>query len=226
MSLTFNKFFLFLTVLSVIIFQSCGKKEEPQTFIPPQQENNIDKEKENKEREEFEKLKRLKDGITDTSAITKDTISNKTDSAKTITDTTKKAADKKTDKKKLVQKEKELNKRLDNPTTAITDYLEFLKRGTSDGGNFEKNMKKASDLWQSGNIDRFKSNYKNTNKIVILEEPKIISQNGNDAVVQVKIKKIDRKNGKNEEMEMTVKYNLYADSKGKWKIKDNIVVKK
>ncbi len=211
----------FLTVLliiltSSIIIQSCGKKEEPQTFIPPDQQT-VDKEKEQKEREEFERLKRLRDGITD-SASASDTSSSATDSSK--------AGDSKKENKNFVQKEKELNKRLDNPTVAVADYLEFLKRGTSEGGNFELNMKKASQQWTNSDINRFKSNYKNTKKIVILEEPKIISQDGNNATVEVKILKTDRIDSEDKNLEMTVKYNLIADGKGKWKIKDNVVVKK
>ncbi|HMS64159.1 MAG TPA: hypothetical protein PKD83_02765 [Ignavibacteria bacterium] len=218
MLIKFRKYLSIIILIPVLISQSCGKKEEPQTFVPPQQENTIDKEKEQKEREEFDRLKRLRDGISDSASIAADTSSQAVDSVKIKTDLEAK-------KKKLVEKEKELNKRLDNPKTAITDYIEFLQRGTSSGGNFELNMKKASDLWVNGNIDRFKSNYKNTSKIIVVEEPKVVSQSGTNAVVEVKIKKVDGKNNKNEELEMTVKYNLTADSKGKWKIKDNTVVK-
>ncbi|MBV6477988.1 MAG: hypothetical protein HGGPFJEG_00734 [Ignavibacteria bacterium] len=210
--------FIAISFLCFVIY-SCEKKEEPQTFIPPQQETNVDKEKELKEKEEFERLKNLQDTLADTLNTGADTSGLQIDSLKT-------SEGKKEDKKKFVQKEKELNKRLDNPKTAVTDYIEFLKRGTSEGGNFEQNMKKANDLWESGNLNRFKTNYKNTKKLIVLEEPKVISQKGNEAVVQVKIKKVDEKNGKNEETEMTVKYNLIADSKGKWKIKNNVVTKK
>lgn len=205
---------IIIFISSVILLQSCGKKEEPQTFIPPNQEN-VDKEKERKEREEFERLKNLQNG-TDSSSAATDTL--KTDSSS--------AANQKTEKKSFVEKEKELNKRLDNPKNTITDYLELLKRGTGEGGNFEKNMTKASQQWTSSDVNRFKANYKNTKKIIILEEPKVISQKGNEATVEVRIKKIDNVNSKEQELEMTVKYNLVADSKGKWKIKDNTVIKK
>lgn len=215
-------YFLFL-IVPAILTSSCGKKEEPQTFVPPQQETSIDQEKEQKEREEFERLKKLQGGDS-TSAM--DTTSISLDASKVKTDTTKKIAEKKVEKKKLVQKEKELNKRLDNPKTTINDYIEFLQRGTNEGGNFEHNMKRASDLWESSNINRFKTNYKNTKKLVILEEPKVISQKGGGAVVEVRLKKVDAKNSKDEETEMTVRYNLVADSKGKWKIRDNTVIKK
>lgn len=216
--------FLFLTTLTILIIESCGKKEEPETFVPPQQETNIDKEKEEKEREEFERLKKLQSGELDSAAANDPTLSA-SDTSNLKLDSAKKISEKKV-AKKLVQKEKELNKRLDNPKSTINDYIEFLQRGTSEGGNFEQNMKRASNLWESGNLNRFKSNYKNTKKLVVLEEPKVISQKGNVATVEVKIKKIDIKNNTDEEMEMTIKYNMVADSNGKWKIKNNTVVKK
>jgi hypothetical protein len=222
-----RKIYKYLLITALIFtVSSCGKKEEPQTFVPPQQETSIDKEKENREREEFERLRRLQNGETDSLTSKTDSAALKSDTSKVIQDTSKKSSSLNTDKKKFVQKEKELNKRLDNPRTAISDYMEFLQRGTGEGGNFEANMKKASDLWESGNINRFKTAYKNTKKIVILEEPKVISQKGNEAVVEVKIKKTDKVNNKSEDLEMTVRYNLIADSKGKWKIRDNSVIKK
>ena len=208
---------ILLVIIPYSIFlNSCDKKDEQQTFVPPNQET-VDKEKEQQEREEFERLKRLRDGITDSASIN-DTTSQVNDSVK--------AAQEQLKKKSLVEKEKELNKRLDNPKDAITDYLEYLKRGTSEGGNFEKNMTKASEQWTSSNVDRFKKNYKNTKKIVVLEEPRVISQSGNNATVQVKIRKVDVVNDADQDLEMTVRYNLIADSKGKWKIKNNEVDKK
>lgn len=212
---------LFTVILLFLFLQSCGKKEEPQTFIPPQQESSSDKEKERLAKEEFERLKRLKEGFTDSLSV-----ASETDSASALNDTSKSVSGNKTDKTKLVQKEKELNKRLDNPKTAVSDYIEFLQRGIKEGGNFELNMKKASELWENGNINRFKSNYKNTSKIIVLEEPKVVSQKDGEAVVEVRLKKIDKKEGGNEELDMTVKYNMVADSKGKWKIKGNSVIKK
>lgn len=212
-----------LLIIILVTIQSCGKKEEPQTFIPPGQDSTIDKENERKAREEFERLKNEQNGITDSTAV-KDSSQaaidsvRKADSLKTVS--TKKES------KSNIQKEKELNKRLDNPSAAITDYLELLKRGTSDGGNFEQNMKKASQQWESPNLNRFKNNYKNTKKIIILEEPKVISQKGDQAVVEVRIKKTDNVKNQDSDSEMTVRYNLVADNKGKWKIKTNTVVKK
>ena len=217
-----TKSLILFSILTAFVISSCGKKEEPQVYVPPGQETKKDPEQERLEREEFERLKRLETGDTasrkDTTSLQTDTVSSK--------DTTLASSDKKPEKKNLVQKEKELNKRLDNPKVAINDYLEFLQRGTSDNGSFEQNMKKANDQWEKGNIERFKRNYKDTKKIVVVEEPKVISQKDNSAVVDVKIKKVDLKDGKEVETNMTVRYILAADSKGKWKIKENKVTSK
>ncbi|MEO6696222.1 MAG: hypothetical protein ABIY50_07335 [Ignavibacteria bacterium] len=215
-------YLIFFIAISAFMIGSCGKKEEPQTFVPPSQQSSVDRDKEKNDREEFERLKKLQNGGPDSASASDSSITNSDTLFLVKSDSTKKL----TEKKKLVQKEKELNKRLDNPKTTITDYIELIQRGTSEGGNFEQNMKRASDLWEVGNVNRFKTNYKNTKKFIILEEPKVISQKGNAATVEVKIKKVDGKNNINEEVEMTVKYNMIADSKGKWKIKNNTVIKK
>ena len=59
-----------------------------------------------------------------------------------------------------------------------------------------------------------------------LKNLKSFPSQGNNATVEVKILKVDVVNDADKNLEMTVKYNLVADSKGKWKIKDNEVVKK
>jgi len=217
-----TKFLFLFSILTALLISSCGKKEEPQVYVPPGQETKKDPEQERLEREEFERLKRLETGDT---VSQKDTASFGIDTT-TARDTSLAPSEKKPEKKNLVQKEKELNKRLDNPKVAINDYLEFLQRGTSDNGSFEQNMKKANDQWEKGNIERFKRNYKDTKKIIVVEEPKVISQKDNSAVVDVKIKKVDVKEGKDVETTMTVRYILAADSKGKWKIKENKVTSK
>lgn len=210
---------LISSLLILFLLSSCGKKEE-QVYVPPTPEVRKDPEQERLEREEFERLKRLEQG--DTSSV------NDTSSALTSTDSanvkdTASSKSVKKEKKELVQKEKELNRRLDNPKTAVTDYIEYLQRAISGGGDFEQNIKKADEQWEKSNVGRFKRNYKDTKKIVVLEEPKVVSQKGDEAVVEVKISKRDLKDGKEVETNMTVKYILTADSKGKWKIRDNKV---
>ena len=210
---------LISSLLILFLLSSCGKKEEL-VYVPPTPEVRKDPEQERLEREEFERLKRLEQG--DTSSV------NDTSSALTSTDSanvkdTASSRSVKKEKKELVQKEKELNRRLDNPKTAVTDYIEYLQRAISGGGDFEQNIKKADEQWEKSNVGRFKRNYKDTKKIVVLEEPKVVSQKGDEAVVEVKISKRDLKDGKEVETNMTVKYILTADSKGKWKIRDNKV---
>jgi hypothetical protein len=156
----------------------------------------------------------------DSTSIAVDTSGVKSDTSAASKENTKQ------EKKQLVQKEKELNKRLDNPKIAVNDYIEFLQRATSGSGNFEQNIKKADEQWEKSNVNRFKKNYKDTKKLVVLEEPKVVSQKGDDAVVDVKIKKVDMKDGKEVETDMTVRYFLVADSKGKWKIRENKVTTK
>lgn len=196
---------------------SCGNNEN-EDYQPPQ-EYSADKEKELQEREEFLRLKeeelRRREQMLDTSGQTDTTSkSEKKDSVKT--------EEKKTEKKEDVQKEKELNTRLDNPKATIDDYLEYIKRGT-EGGEFDKNMSEASKLWDNRSVGVFKKNYKDTDKFIIVSDPKVVSSNDKSAKVKVDIKTVDKSGN---ESEMTVTYNLVPDSKGKWKIKGNTLIKK
>ncbi len=223
-----NKNLLFTAIFfSLLIIAGCNKKEEqPQTFIPPPQETSSDKEKELKEKEEFLRLKEeelKKQGLQDTvkKEIKKDSISAITkDTSKTKTQIKKEEQ-----KKKFTEKEKELNKKFSDPKASVKDYLEFIKRGVSEEGSFDGNMKKANEVWDGSSLDKFKANYKNTKKFVMLTEPELVSQKGSTAVVKVKVKKTDKVKSKEVESDLTVTYNLVADANGKWKIKSNTVKK-
>lgn len=223
-----NKNLLFTAIFfSLLIIAGCNKKEEqPQTFIPPPQETSSDKEKELKEKEEFLRLKEeelKKQGLQDTvkKEIKKDSISATTkDTSKTKTQIKKEEQ-----KKKFTEKEKELNKKFSDPKASVKDYLEFIKRGVSEEGSFDGNMKKANEVWDGSSLDKFKANYKNTKKFVMLTEPELVSQKGSTAVVKVKVKKTDKVKSKEVESDLTVTYNLVADANGKWKIKSNTVKK-
>jgi hypothetical protein len=214
---------------SLLIIAGCNKKEEqPQTFIPPPQETSSDKEKELKEKEEFLKLKEeeLKKQGTQQDTTTKK-LSKKDSIAAITKDTTKvkKEVKKEEQKKKFTEKEKELNKKFSDPKAAVKDYLEFIKRGVSEEGSFDGNMKKANEVWDGSSLDKFKANYKNTKKFVMLTDPELVSQKGSTAVVKVKVKKTDKVKSKEVESDLTVTYNLVADANGKWKIKSNTVKK-
>ncbi|MCB0722363.1 MAG: hypothetical protein KDC73_04750 [Ignavibacteriae bacterium] len=198
---------------------SCGKEEDGD-YKPPQ-EYSADKEKELQEREEFLRLKeeelRKREQMLDSTGVKTDTSSKeqKKDSVKT-------EEKKKEEKKEDVQKEKELNTRLDNPKATIDDYLEYIKRGT-EGGDFDKNMSEASKLWSNRSVNVFKKNYKDTDKFIIESDPKVISNDNKTAKVMVNLKTVNKSGG---EEVMSVTYILEPDSKGKWKIKGNTLVKK
>jgi hypothetical protein len=215
-----------LFLFPLLIINSCGDKSDEEDFNEPE-EFSSDKEKELRDKEEFlkikeEELRAWEERLKGMDSLKVDTTAEKKDTSKVKKQETQKD-------KNLTEKEKELNKRLDNPKTAINDYLEYIKRGVNKSGSFDKNMKDASEVWLSPSFNRFKVNYKNTKQFIILSEPKVVSQKGSNATVKVKVKKVDiiEKDGKQQEVssEMTVSYNLVADKNGKWKIKNNIVIK-
>jgi len=216
---------VFILLISFLLF-SCGKKDETNPQLMQQKEVSADKDKELKDKEEFlkikeQQLKDWEDKLTsrDSSGTFKSKITS-TDTVKTVKDTSK-TKDKK--KEKFSEKEKELNKRLDNPTVAVNDYFEYIKRGVTEPANYDANMKKASELWENRTADVMKKNYKGYKKFSVTGNPEIVSQKGNTAVVKAKIKQSVLKNGKEEEKEVAVTYNLVADNTGKWKIKSNVV---
>jgi hypothetical protein len=219
-----------ILVSFVFLISSCDKKEES-SGIPSNQEQYANKDKELKDREEFLNIReqQLKDWEARLKAADSTLMANgkidgtqSLDSAK-MTDSAK-IKEKALKEKKMEEKEKELNKKLDNPKVAIGDYLEYIQRGISDSKTFDANMKKASQVWDNRDADSFKKNYKSVKKFVIVEEPKVISQKGGNAVVTVRVKQTNTGNdGKEYEKESTITYNLSADKNGKWKIKSNIV---
>jgi hypothetical protein len=213
----------------VFLISSCDKKEES-SGIPSNQEQYANKDKELKDREEFLNIreKQLKDWEARLKAADSTLMANgkldgtQLDTAKT-TDSAK-IKEKALKEKKMEEKEKELNKKLDNPKVAIGDYLEYIQRGISDSKTFDANMKKASQVWENREAESFKKNYKSVKKFVIVEEPRVVSQKGGNAVVTVRVKQTNTGNdGKEYEKESTITYNLSADKNGKWKIKSNIV---
>lgn len=217
-----NKY-LFILLFASVIFTSCEKKEETQ-FIPPNQEFNADSQKDQDAQAEFERLKKLQEITGDSSVQYTDSVTAYVDST-AIRDSLA-AAENKKKESKTVQKERELNKKVTNPKATIDDYLEYIKRGTDEDGNFDKNMKSAASLWDGRSTSKFKSAYKNVKKFTVLSEPEVISQKGSTSTVRVKLKQVEEVDGKQKETEMTVTYSLVADDTGKWKIKNNKVSRK
>lgn len=208
------------TLLFALILTGCDKKEE-QDFLPPDAELSRDKEAELLTKEEFLRLKeealREKERMLDT-VLSRDTI--------IAEDTTTKKAPVNRKQQSNIEKEKELNKRIGNPTSTINDYLEYIKRGVNRDGNFDKNMKNASGLWEKRSVDVFKRNYKDTKKFQVVSDPKIVKQNDNAATVRVKVRQTERVNNQDKDVEMEVVYDLVADKNGNWKIKSNRVIRK
>jgi hypothetical protein len=224
MKLKYFYFILFLT-LSFLFFSCHKKEEEPQQQLPPQTEVSSDKEKELRDKEELLKIKEQQLKEWEERLAQRDSGKTLRTEIKDTTKLSKKDTVKVKDlkKQKLEEKEKELNKRLDNPKVAIEDYLDYIKRAISDSKTFDSNLKKASQVWENRSYESFKKSYTGVKKFVVESEPKVVSQKGNTATVSVKIKQTISKNGKDEEKEITVTYNLVADEKGKWKIRSNIV---
>jgi hypothetical protein len=88
-------------------------------------------------------------------------------------------------------------------------------------------MKKAHNYYPTRSSDKMKSSYKNAKTFTVIEEPKVVSQKDDKAVVTSKVKQVDivKKDGKDTEVTktMTVTYNLTANSKGQWVITSNSV---
>ncbi|MGB9696096.1 MAG: hypothetical protein ACPL2D_02260 [Ignavibacteria bacterium] len=220
-----NFYFILLLTLSFLLFSCHKKEEEPQQQLPPQTEISSDKEKELRDKEELLRIKEQQLKEWEERLAQRDSGKTLHIETKDTTKLTKKDTVKVKDlkKQKLEEKEKELNKRLDNPKVAIEDYLDYIKRAISDSKTFDANLKKASQIWENRSYESFKKSYTGVKKFVVETEPKVVSQKGNTATVSVKIKQTVSKNGKDEEKEITVTYNLIVDEKGKWKIRSNIV---
>lgn len=136
-------------------------------------------------------------------------------------------SDGKTEKKELKEIQKEITRKFENPSTTVKDYYEYIQRAINESGNFDSNMKKAHNYFPGRSSDKMKASYKNTKSFTVLEEPKVVSQKNDKAVVSSKVKQIEvvKKDGKDQEVTkvMTVKYNLTANDKGQWVITGNNV---
>lgn len=221
--------FSFLLIVLLLISFGCNKEDNKNGSFEPPKEYSSDKERELSVKEEMLNQRQKELDERERNLNIKDSILTARELALNqgkIDTTSKSDVTKKENKeKKNLEKEKELNKRLDNPKNTIQDYLEYIKRAV-EGGNFDENMKKASDQWEGRSVESFKKSYKNVKKFSRLEEPVVLSQKGNTAKVRVKVKQVEVKDNKEVESTLTVIYNLVADKNGKWKIKGNIIDKK
>ncbi len=221
--------FFLLFIISGLFILGCNKENDKNISFEAPKEFSSDKERELSVKEEMLNQRQKELDERERNLNIKDSILTARELALNegkIDTTSKSQTSKKENKeKKNLEKEKELNKRLDNPKNTIQDYLEYIKRAV-EGGNFDENIKKASDQWEGRSVESFKKSYKNVKKFSRLEDPQVLSQKGNTAKVKVKIKQVELRDNKEVESVLTVIYNLVADKNGKWKIKGNIIEKK
>jgi hypothetical protein len=219
-----DKLFISIITLSLVLaFTGCGKKDDQNSKTNLQLL--ADKEKELTEREskirlkeiELEerekKLNLIEQKTTDTSGITQ-------------TDTTKLT---KEEKEKLDKKEiqEQITKKFENPVTTVHDYFEYIQRAINESGNFDANMNKAQKYYPSRSAEKLKAIYRKTKSFTVIEEPKVVSQKDNKAILTAKVKQVDivKKDGKDVEVTktLTVTYNLTANKDGQWTITGNVV---
>jgi hypothetical protein len=148
------------------------------------------------------------------------------DTSWSLNDTTG-VSEEKTEKKDIKEIQNEITKKFENPSTTVKDYYEYIQRAINETGNFDSNMKKAHNYFPGRSKEKMKASYKNTKSFTVLEEPKVVSQKNDKAVVSSKVKQIEivKKDGKDQEVTrvMTVTYNLTANAKGEWVISGNNV---
>jgi hypothetical protein len=225
-----NKFFIITLLGFSLLIGGCGKKEDTES-----NKNTLqilaDKEKELNDREARVRLKEIELEEREKKLNLYETGNNPSDTTKMnqtqVTDTskTKNKQETKNEKKKEIQKE--ISKKFENPTTTVKDYYEYIQRAITETGNFDSNMKKAHNYYPTRSSDKMKASYKNAKTFTVVEEPKVVSQKDDKAVVTSKVKQVDivKKDGKDTEVTktMTVTYNLTANSKGQWVITSNTV---
>lgn len=223
----------YIAILLSISFVSSCSKNEPETNKTSFQIL-ADKEKELNDREARIKLKEIEleererklgfnnrdsDDSLNQDQLSEDIIEQKTDSLKL----------KESSRKKELRKEiqKEISKRFENPAGTVKDYYEYIQRGINEEGNFDANMKKAQKYFPSRSVEKMKSGYRNTKQFTVINEPKVISQKDDKAVVVAKVRQTQvLKKGHNESeivKNLTVTYNLRANKNGEWIIVNNSV---
>ena len=218
-----NKYIIYLTtVILFTVLLGCGKKDDPSS------KNNLqyiaDKEKELSDREA--KIK-LKEAELEEREKRLNLLDINKDTSKISMKDTSKTGDKKNSKNDKKEIQQDMSKKFENPATTVKDYYEYIQRAINETGNFDANMKKAHDYFPSRSADKMKAAYKNTKTFTVVDEPKVVSQNGNKASVTSKVRQVDVSKKDNSESEstktMVVTYELTANKDGQWIITGNSV---
>jgi len=210
-----NHFILGLTLAFLLLLSSCGKKDD-------ENKSNIqiiaEKEKELNDREARIKLKEIELDEREKKLNLVDN-GNSGDTSR-LSDTAMVKQEKKSDKKKEIQKE--MSRKFENPVNAVKDYFEYIQRAVNETGNFDANMSKAQKLFPSRTVDKLKGSYRKTKQFVVVEEPKIVANKEDKSTVSAKVKQVDMvtKDGKEQEVTKTiaVTYSLTANNLGQWVI--------
>ncbi len=212
-----------ISLAALILFSAfigCGSKDD-------ESKTNFqvlaDKEKELNDREARIRLKEIELEEREKKLNLFENGQNPSDTSLSQTDTSKTGEE----KKEIKEIQKQITKKFENPTTTVKDYYEYIQRAINESGNFDANMKKAHNYFPNRSSEKMKASYKNTKSFTVLEEPKVVSQKNDKAVVTSKVKQVEivKKDGKDQEVArvMTVTYNLTANEKGEWVITGNNV---
>ncbi len=212
-----------ISLAALILFSAfigCGSKDD-------ESKTNFqvlaDKEKELNDREARIRLKEIELEEREKKLNLFENGQNPSDTSLSQTDTSKTGEE----KKEIKEIQKQITKKFENPTTTVKDYYEYIQRAINESGNFDKKKKKAHNYFPNRSSEKMKASYKNTKSFTVLEEPKVVSQKNDKAVVTSKVKQVEivKKDGKDQEVArvMTVTYNLTANEKGEWVITGNNV---
>jgi len=212
--------YTYICLALFIGFYSCGNKDENK----PNFQVLADKEKELNDREARIKLKEIeleekekKLGLLESRETGTQSDTSSTSAADT---SSLKKEIQKSGKKEEIQKE--MSRKFENPAVTVRDYFEYIQRAINEKGNFDANMTKAQKYFPSRSVEKLKNSYRKTNQFTILEEPKVVSQDGPKSTVKAKVKQVELVNTNGQEREVTrtlsVTYSLKANADGQWSI--------
>lgn len=215
-----KNYFISIALTLLLGLYSCGSKDDDK----PNFQVLADKEKELNDREARIKLKEIELEEREKKLNLSEFGENATETDTTstsVTDTSSvKKQTQKTEKKKEIQKE--MSKKFENPTVTVRDYFEYIQRAINESGSFDANMQKAQKYFPSRSVEKLKNSYRKTKQFTILEEPKVVSQDGGKSTVSAKVKQVElvKSNGQEQEVTRTlsVTYSLKANDLGQWTI--------
>ncbi len=216
-----GKYIISLAAL-IFIFAlvGCGSKDDEKTNFQVL----ADKEKELNDREARIRLKEIELEERERKLGLIENGLDPSDTSLSLNDTLNAGEQQKEEMKEI---QKEITRKFENPSTTVKDYYEYIQRAIYETGNFDSNMKKAQNYFPSRSSEKMKASYRNTKSFTVLEEPKVLSQKNDKAVVTSRVKQVEvvKKDGSDQEMTriMRVTYNLTANEKGQWVITGNTV---